>query len=152
MSKKFRFGEHFDKQHFESAKAVPKSSSQHFYAIDSSLPGQLSWKKSLLMTCQILSLLANTLAANENYPVLNRDNLTIPIQMQFSQKQNTFSYFFAAFLKCAINFKYFVKRDNPHIFVFPKLRTPNIWLDKCLKSPVSENPSTSNMVNVPKHC
>ena len=26
------------------------------------------------------------------------------------------------------------------------------WLDKCLKSPVSEDPLTSNMVNGPKHC
>ena len=26
------------------------------------------------------------------------------------------------------------------------------WLDKCLKSPVSEDHSTSNMVNAPKHC
>ena len=26
------------------------------------------------------------------------------------------------------------------------------WLDKCLKSPASEDPSTSNMVNRPKHC
>ena len=26
------------------------------------------------------------------------------------------------------------------------------WLDKCLKSPVSEDASTSNMVNGPKHC
>ena len=25
-------------------------------------------------------------------------------------------------------------------------------LDKCLKSPASEDPSTSNMVNGPKHC
>ena len=37
-------------------------------------------------------------------------------------------------------------------FVFPKLQTPKTWSDKCLKSPVSEDPSTSNMVNVPKHC
>ena len=27
-----------------------------------------------------------------------------------------------------------------------------IWLDKCLKSPVSEDPSTRNMVNELKHC
>ena len=27
-----------------------------------------------------------------------------------------------------------------------------MWLDKCLKSPVSEDPSTSNMVNGAKHC
>ena len=26
------------------------------------------------------------------------------------------------------------------------------WLDQCLKSPVSEDLSKSNMVNVPKHC
>ena len=26
------------------------------------------------------------------------------------------------------------------------------WLDNCLRSPVSEDPSTSNMVNGPKHC
>ena len=26
------------------------------------------------------------------------------------------------------------------------------WLDKCLKSPVSEDPSTSDMVNGRKHC
>ena len=28
----------------------------------------------------------------------------------------------------------------------------NRWLDECLKNPVSEGPSTSNMVNAPKHC
>ena len=27
----------------------------------------------------------------------------------------------------------------------------NTWLDKCLKCPVSADPSTSNMVNKPKH-
>ena len=26
------------------------------------------------------------------------------------------------------------------------------WLDQCLKSPVSEDPSKSNIVNAPKHC
>ena len=29
---------------------------------------------------------------------------------------------------------------------------PKTWLDQCLKSPVSEDPSKSNMVNAPKHC
>ena len=36
-------------------------------------------------------------------------------------------------------------------FVFPKLRTPKTESDKCLKSPVSEDPSTSNMAIVHKH-
>ena len=29
---------------------------------------------------------------------------------------------------------------------------PKIWLDQCLKSPVSEYASKRNMVNAPKHC
>ena len=33
-------------------------------------------------------------------------------------------------------------------FVFSKLRTPKTYSDKCLKRPVSENPSTSNIANV----
>ena len=37
-------------------------------------------------------------------------------------------------------------------FVISKLRTPKTWSDKCLKSPVSEEPSTSNIVNVLKLC
>ena len=37
-------------------------------------------------------------------------------------------------------------------FVFPKLRTPETWSDKCLKSLVSEDASASNMVNTPNHC
>ena len=28
----------------------------------------------------------------------------------------------------------------------------NTWLDICLKSPVSEDPFSGNMVNGPKHC
>ena len=44
-------------------------------------------KKSLLLICQILGLLVNTLAGDEKYPVLHTDNLTIPIQMKLSQKE-----------------------------------------------------------------
>ena len=29
---------------------------------------------------------------------------------------------------------------------------PKTCLDQCLKSPVSEDPTKSNMVNAPKHC
>ena len=29
---------------------------------------------------------------------------------------------------------------------------PKRWLDQCLKSPVSEDPTKSNMVNATKHC
>ena len=76
----------------------------------------MSWKKCLLLISQILGLLVNTSAVDEKYPVLNRDNLTIPIQMQLSQKQKTFSQFFAAFLKSTLNFKHFESKDDPHRF------------------------------------
>ena len=152
MSKKPSLREPFHKQHGKRAEVLLKSASQHLYHIHWSLPSQLSWKTSLLLTCQILGLLVNTLAADEKYPVLNRDNLTIPIQKQLSRKQKTFSQFFVAFLKSTINFKYFEKNMTLIDFVFPKLRTPKVWSDKCLKNHVSEDASRSNMVNVRKYC
>ena len=99
MSKKSHFRGPFEKQHGKLLEVLFKSASQHLYHFQWSLPSQLSWKKNLLLTWKILGLLVNTLAADEKYPVLNRDNLTIPIQMQLSQKQKTFSEFFDGFLK-----------------------------------------------------
>ena len=37
-------------------------------------------------------------------------------------------------------------------FVFPKIRTLKTQLDECLKSPISEDPSTSTIVNKRKDC
>ena len=147
MSKNSCFRGPFNKQQGKLAQALFRSLSQHLYHIHWSLPSQLSWKKSLFFTWQILGLLVNTLTANENYLVLNRDNLTIPIQMHLSQKQKTFPEFLGAFSKCKLNFKYFEKKISRTEFVFPKLRTPKTWSDKCLKSLVSKNPWRSNMVN-----
>ena len=39
----------------------------------------------------VMSNLVNTLAADEIHPVLNRDNLRIPIQIQLSEKEQKFS-------------------------------------------------------------
>ena len=80
------------------------------------MSSQLSWKKSPLLTCQILGLLVSTLPADQKYPILNRDNLTIPIQMQLSQKEKTFSEIFARFLKSRGNYEIFEKKDDPHRF------------------------------------
>ena len=68
------------------------------------------------MTCHILGRLVNTLAADEKYPFPNADNLTTPIQMQLSEKQKSFSEFFASFLKSRLNFKYCEKKDEPDRF------------------------------------
>ena len=97
MSKKSRFRGSFNKQHGKRAQALLKRASHHRYQIHESLRSRLCWKKSLLLTCKILGHFLKILAADHKYLVLNRDNLTISIQMQLSQKQKTFSQFFAAF-------------------------------------------------------
>ena len=79
MSNKSPFRGCFDMQYGKRALALLKSASQHLSHIHWSLAAILCSKRPLLVTCQILRLLVNTLAADEKYPVLNRDNSTIPI-------------------------------------------------------------------------
>ena len=107
MPKKSCFRGPFDKQHGKRTQAFSKSASQYLYHIHWALVSQLTWEKPLLLTWQILRLLVNTLATDENCPVLNRDKLTLPIQTQLSEKQKKFSQFFAAYLKSRLNFEHF---------------------------------------------
>ena len=72
---------------------------------------------------EILGQLVKSLRTNEKYPVLKRDNLMIPIHMQLSRKQNTFSQFFKAFSKSRLNFKYFKKKDDTRIFCISEITT-----------------------------
>ena len=67
----------------------------------------------MLVLCKILRVLVNTLADDDKYSLLYRDNLMQPIQILFSQIQKTFSELFSAFLKSAINFAHFQKKDDP---------------------------------------
>ena len=59
-------------------------------------------------------MFVNTLRVNDKHYLLNRDNLTQPIQIQLSQKQKIFSEFFFAFLKSILNFKHLPKKDDRH--------------------------------------
>ena len=68
----------------------------------------------MLVLCTILKLFVNTLTADDKYSLLNTDNLTQSIQTLLSQKQKTFSQFFSSFLKSALNFEHFQKKDDPH--------------------------------------
>ena len=77
--------------------------------------------KPLVLTSKILVNLFNTLAVDEKYSFLNRDNLTIPIQMQLSQKQKTFSQFLAIFLKSKLNLEYFRKKDDAQSFCISEI-------------------------------
>ena len=62
----------------------------------------------------MLRLFVKTLTADDMYSVINRTNLTQPIQMQLSQKYKTFLIFFCIF-QMFIMFRTFLKKDDPHI-------------------------------------
>ena len=46
--------------------------------------------------------------------LLNRVNLTQPIQMQLSRKAKSFSHFLSAVLKSSLNFEHFFKKDDSY--------------------------------------
>ena len=56
------------------------------------------------------------------------------IQMDLSQKQNTFSRFFSAFFKSALNSEHFQKKMTLIAYVFPKLQTTKNVLREMSKS------------------
>ena len=78
----------------------------------------------MLVICKILGLFVNTLTDDDKYCLLYRDNLTQPIQILLSLKQKTFSGFFSASLKSALNLEHFQKRMTVVADVFPKLPSP----------------------------
>ena len=73
------------------------------------------------MTCQILGLFANMLAANDKYPVLKRVNLTIPVEIQLSRKQKSFSEVFSSFMTFSLNFEQFETQDDAHRFCISEI-------------------------------
>ena len=124
MPKKSRFKRSFENQHGKWSQTLLKCQGQLLYHIYWSLWRQLSYKKSLLVICKISRLFPNTLSADGKYSVLNRDNLTQPIQMQLSQKQKDFSNFFSLFLKSSLNFEYFLKKDDLHSWCISEITDP----------------------------
>ena len=65
------------------------------------------------MIRKILRQFVNTLRVDDKHYLLNRDNLTEPIQIQLSQKQKILSELFFAFLKSILNCKLFITKDDP---------------------------------------
>ena len=50
-----------------------------------------------LVIHKVLKIFVNTLTVDEKHYLVNRDNLTEPIEVELSQKQETFSEFSFAF-------------------------------------------------------
>ena len=72
--------------------------------------------------------------------------------MLFISETKHFLEIFCSIFEISLNFKHFLKKMTLIAFVFSKLQTPKLWLDKWLKSSVSEDPWTSTMADVQKHC
>ena len=76
------------------------------------------------MIHKTLSLVFNTLTVDETHYLLNRGNLTEPIQMQLSKIQKKISKFFFAFLKSVLNFKDLPRKMTVIAYVFPQIPVP----------------------------
>ena len=76
------------------------------------------------MRHKILRLFVNTLAVDNKHYLLEKDNLTQPIQIKLSQTQKTFSDFFFAFLKSILNFRHLPKKMTLIADVFPEIPAP----------------------------
>ena len=83
----------------------------------------IKFQKSLLETWKFFSRSLNTLTADDKYSLISRENLMQTIQMDLSQKQNIFCYFFWAFFESAWNFENFQKKITLIAHVFPNFST-----------------------------
>ena len=109
-------------------------------------------EKVSLSDIQHLVLFVNPFTANDKNFLLNRGNLLQHFQMHLSQKRKFFLAFLPDFLNLDSILKNFKKKDPSYLMYFWFYGRWKNWLDKCLKSPVSEDPSTSNMVNGSNRC
>ena len=101
MCKKSRFRLPFQKEYAKRESTLIKSKRQNLHHIYWSTGRQLSCKKCLLVICQRLRLLVNTMTAVDKCSLPNRDNLMQPIHMQLSQKLKMFLDFFLHFQNLA---------------------------------------------------
>ena len=83
----------FDSQRVSVSKKMLESSQHHFYTNLSLIWDNLSWKKLLRVTCEILGLLVNTLTGNDKYSFHSREKFQQQVEMQLSKKQKLFLNF-----------------------------------------------------------
>ena len=81
----------------------------------------MSWTKSAFVRSEILTLFFNTLTTDDKYSRRNMLNFTQQFEASLSQRQNTFSGWFLAFLKCALNLEDFEKKDEYSSLVISKV-------------------------------
>ena len=110
LSRKRSFRTSFGSQHVKGSQILVKSVGERFYHIFWWIWGEMTWKISLLLNVEILSVFVNILTTDENYPFGDSGDLQFPIQMQLSEKAKTF---FVPLMESSSRFKYFLKKVHP---------------------------------------
>ena len=103
---------------------------------------------SLLVISEILGLFVNTLTADDKYSCRNSENLRQPIQVQLSNKDETFFEFFTLFLKLSSIFQIFEKKITLIAYESLKLRTANVVVREISRKLRPRIPSKSQHVKV----
>ena len=102
----------FGNQRVNGFETPLKGATDHYYTFFPWISGKLSWKRTALLWLKILKLFVNTLTADHKYSCRNMQNFLQQIQTLLSQKRETLSGFFIAFLKCAWNSEHFKKKNE----------------------------------------
>ena len=112
ISRKSCFRTPFGNQRVNGFQTQLRVATHHYYPFFPWISIKLSWKKTALLWLKILRLFANTLTADDKYSCGNTQNFLQQLQTLLSEKRKTFSGFFVAFLKCALNLEHFGKKDE----------------------------------------
>ena len=129
-----------------------QSEPHNLYRTYWSLWSELSRRKYFLVICELLGVFVKILTYDDKYSLLNRDNVRQPIQMQLSQKQETFSELISPFFKARLNIEHFQKNMLPIADVFPKLRTPKKEVNQISKTSRFRELFPKQNVRWTKHC
>ena len=109
---------------------------------------ELRLKKSLWVMCKILWLFVNPLTGNDKYSLINSEIFWC----NDHRKRKYFLNFFLHFLNLDSILKIFKEKIILLALIFLNSETLKEVVRSMSKKPASEDNSTSNMVNVPKHC
>ena len=114
LCKKCHLGTRLDSQHVKVSQTLEKSPWKHLFDVFLTFWEKLIWKMFPLLLFEILLVFLNTLTAEVKYPIEDWGNFPLPIQMQLSEIQNKFSWFFLPFLESTSNFQHFETKDDGH--------------------------------------
>ena len=132
-----------------------KSEPQHLYHIYWSLWWRFRLKQFLSVICKILGLFVNPLTAVTSILFLIETIYSNIFRCNYLRNGKYFLFFlfFFSFSQFRLNFERFQQKDDLDSWCyFWTYGLPEMRLDNCVKSPVSEDPLTSNTANGPKHC